>query len=610
MKIKLGIVLSSVIAFAQAKQFTFNVVSILGPGTTLGVKYGETVKPLTSSLFPLFTGTVEADDIKDYHYVTLGAGNNVVEEEIIKRTYSEKTSIINEVFNRTNKEVTVKNLPRPFKPMYRMGSDKFQPLPKNVIYNVYAKCNDTDYTDLVNSPFIGDEINKAVVNCTINIISPESKFQSDGNLHVIGFGSRKFKKLSYGLKFDKKFLGRKAVKLRAMAHDPSLLREPVSIELFKAVGVPVQEGAYARLFINNDIFGLYSIIDSFNDRWVGAYINGDEKAKVGFSYKLYSSPPDGPFANLRYLGDKAELYNGNGVYHLDEYEKKEVGDDYEAQFARLIQFVKLYDNWVKTYGNNNSQKAIDELKKFFNIEGLLRLLAIETLIMAIDNFWISLSNASLYYNPERDNYLFIPFDFDEVMFGSKGLKSIEKVGAMADCLHWADSASNSADLFFTKNLMSHPQIKERYDVILAIATREIFNTKVLSPYYHSLADLIDEDVEWTLETSQNLKISYDGLVDEHTIEKYKENLDYNKTNYNKAERMEATHLGFSEFIELRSDSCKAYTEKVDTSNNKNISEDVDIEENIVGSNLTSGATSTLQFSLLFVLVQALLLLLY
>jgi len=610
MKMKsFGLILSSLIALSQAKQFTFNVVSILGEGSSLGVKYGETVKPLTSDHFPLFTGNVEADDIKEYHYVALDATNKVIEEETIKRTYTDKTATLNEVYNRNNKEVNVPNLPRPFKGMYKMGSDKFQPLPKNVIYNVYAKCNDTDYTDLVNSPFIGDEINKAVVNCTINIISPESKFQSDGNLHVIGFGSRKFKKLSYGLKFDKKFLGRKAVKLRAMAHDPSLLREPVSIELFKAVGVPVQEGAYARLFINNDIFGLYSIIDSFNDRWVGAYINGDEKAKVGFSYKLYSSPPDGPFANLRYLGDKAELYNGNGVYHLDEYEKKEVGDDYEAQFARLIQFVKLYDNWVKTYGNNNSQKAIDELKKFFNIEGLLRLLAIETLIMAIDNFWISLSNASLYYNPERDNYLFIPFDFDEVMFGSKGLKSIEKVGAMADCLHWADSDINQAEQYFTKNIMSHPQVKERYDVILAIATRQLFDSKVLTPYINSLVELIDEDVEWNFNAANNLDTAYDGKVYPYTLEDFKANFNYDKTNYNKEERLNETLFGLSEYVDLRGDSCKIYTEKVDTSKNENISEDVNVEEHVGTASSQSGAISTKQLSFLIALVPLLLLLL-
>jgi len=35
-----------------AKKYNFNVVSILGQGSLLGVKYGDTVKPLTATHFP------------------------------------------------------------------------------------------------------------------------------------------------------------------------------------------------------------------------------------------------------------------------------------------------------------------------------------------------------------------------------------------------------------------------------------------------------------------------------------------------------------------------------------------------------------------------------
>jgi len=609
MKMKsFGLILSSLIALSQAKQFTFNVVSILGEGSSLGVKYGETVKPLTSDHFPLFTGNVEADDIKEYHYVALDATNKVIEEETIKRTYTDKTATLNEVYNRNNKEVNVPNLPRPFKGMYKMGSDKFQPLPKNVIYNVYAKCNETQYSQIVNTPFNTEE-GEQFANCTINIVSPDNVYSTDGSIHAIGFGSRLYKKLSFGLKFDKKILGRKGLKLRAMALDASLVREQVATELFKASGVPVQEGTYARLFLNNHIFGLYYMIDSFNDRWLGAYINGDEKAKVGISYKLNSATPSGPFAELKYLGEDPEPYT-SGNYHVDEYEKKEIAkEDYKAQYSRLIQFTKLFEDWVNTYGTDNSQKAIDELKKFFNIEGLLRLLAIETLIMAIDNFWLAMTNAALYYNPERDNYLLIPFDFDDSLYGSKENEQIELVGAMRDCLHWADSDINQAEQYFTKNIMSHPQVKERYDVILAIATRQLFDSKVLTPYINSLVELIDEDVEWNFNAANNLDTAYDGKVYPYTLEDFKANFNYDKTNYNKEERLNETLFGLSEYVDLRGDSCKIYTEKVDTSKNENISEDVNVEEHVGTASSQSGAISTKQLSFLIALVPLLLLLL-
>ncbi|OUM63746.1 hypothetical protein PIROE2DRAFT_20635 [Piromyces sp. E2] len=614
MKIKsFGIALSTLFAFATAKPHYFNVVSILGEGSKLGVKYGGVVQPLTPSPFPLFTGVIEADNISQYNYVSLGANNMVIEEETIQRTYSDENAKINEVYNRSNKKVTVNDLPQPFKPMFTMKSEKYQPFPKNVIYNIYAQCLEPDYTDLVNTPFIDGEINKSVVNCTITIISPNEKFQTDGSFHVIGYGSRLYKKLSFGMKFNKKFLGRKAIKLRGMPNDKSLIREPLIAELYKAVGVPVQEGTYARLFMNGETFGLYNMIDSFNDRWIGAYIHANEKAKIGVNYKLCSSHPEGPYADLKFLGDDPLLYD-KPIYVVDEYEKKDIQkEDKATQYTPIMQFTKSFDQWVTTYGNDQSQKAIDELKKFLNIESLLRLMAIETLVIALDNFWLALSNTALYYNPERNNYQFIPFDFDEAFYGSFGNELLPEDSSlvMKDCLTWAEQDVNTADHYFVDNLMNHPQIKERYDVILAVTSREIFDSKYLTPYIQSLADLIGEDVEWAFDMAANLGTTYNGRTRNYTLQDFLENLSYDKTNYNKEERLMTSEYGVSEFIDLRGDCCRAYTANVNTSDNKNISDDVELPK--IGSgnkkSESSDSPATKKLSLLFIFMQTLLLLL-
>ncbi|ORX42556.1 hypothetical protein BCR36DRAFT_337329 [Piromyces finnis] len=598
-----GIIISSVVTLVNAKSHFFNVISILGEGSSIGVKYNGIVKPLAVSTFPLFKGTIEADDIKEYKYVSLDSNNNVLEEETINRVYSDENSNINEVYNRSNKEVTITELSQPFKPMFKMGSKKFQPIPKNKIYNIYAKCLQEDYEYLTNNPFVDNLVNTMEVNCTINIISPDSAYQSDGSLHVIGYGSRQYKKLSFGMKFNKKFLGRKGIKLRGMPNDASLVREPLTTELYKAVGVPVQEGTYARLYINNDIYGLYNMVDSFNDRWVGAYVHGDAKSKIGFSYKFYSSTPNGPYASLRYFGESVPLYRDSGTYALDEYEKKDIKeDDSQAQWSPLIRFTKLFHDWVESYGNDNSEKAIDELEKFLNIESLLRLLVIETLIMALDNFWLALSNVALYYNPERNNYQFLPYDFDLGLIGSKDSVLIEKVGYLKDCITWAESKVSIVDHYFTSNIMKHPQIKKRYDVILAITTREIFHSKYLTPYIHSLTDLIMEDVEWNFETINHLSIAYSGKEKHFTLQDFLDNLDYDKTNYDKAARSNLPQLGLSEFIDLRGDYCRAYTSNVDISNNVNISDDVDVSSG--SSSLVKSSSLLLTFACLLFLFLA------
>jgi len=484
--------------------------------------------------------------------------------------------------------------------MFKMGSEKFKPFPKNEIFNIYAECEGGDYTSLVNNPFLEDHSsNQSNVNCTISIISPSSFYKGTGVMHILGYGSRRYKKLSWSLKFDTKFLGRKSVKLRAMANDPTLMREKLSIELFKAVSVPVQEGTYARLFINGDVFGLYSIIDSLSGKWISNYIHGDNKAKIGTSYNIISSPPKGPYADLKYLGDNYEAYSGNNVYEVDEYDEDAIKVDNEpAKWKHLIEFTKLYDNWVNNYSNDTSQKAIDELEKFLNIESVLRVLAVESLLVALDNFWLVMSNAALYYNPERKNYQILPYDFDEAMVGDKDDPLIDHDTYMSDCITWANK-EDVFDRYFVNNLLKHPIIKNRYDVILAKITRETFNPEQVSPYVHAVADLIREDIEWNFRVIDDLDFYPEGLVNHFTLQEFEGNIDSTPVDYDSSRNSDDAPFGIVQWSELRSNSCKEYTKSVDTSKSANISDDIDVttEDNKTSSGSIS--TITMTFSTIF-----------
>jgi len=493
----------------------------------------------------------------------------------------------------------VPRLPEPFKAMFKMGSENYKSFP-NEIFNVYAKCEEEDYYDISNHPFTGDYVrNDKSVNCTFNIISPTNTYSSGGTIHVIGYGSRMYKKLSFGIKFDKKFLGRKSIKMRAMASDPTFIRERLSTELFRAVGVPVQEGAYARLFINGDNYGLYFLIDNISSRWIKSYIHGDTKAKIGVSYQMVSSQPDGPYSDLKYKGE-----NLRSPYKLDEYDDEDFkpGDE-DSKWKYLIDFTRMYDQWVKTYGEDNSNKAIEELKKFLNIECTLRLMAIESLILALDNFWLVSSNTVIYYNPERKNYQFIPFDFDQALVGSKGVKTISE-NYMKDCVTWVNNDEAIYEHYFTNNLLKHPQIRERYEVILAKTIDETFNPDVISSYVHTFADFIREDVEWSFDLIDLLNTEYDGRINHFTLEEFEGNLDYTPISYNKTIREDDVEFGIIEWVEKRSNGCRMSTAHIDVSKNENISDNVNIEA-FVESDDTSGSVCifNLKTTILFALAQ-------
>jgi len=564
------LVLSFFITFSKATLHYFNVVSILGEGYTLGVKFNNNtdVKVLDVSTFPLFKGIISAEKIENYKYVALDKTGFVIDEENIERTYSSENSKINEVYNRENlKDIEIPDLPQPFKTMFPMGSNKFRPIPNNIIYNIYAKCDEDGYNYLTESPFLNEDRsrpNNNKVNCTINIISPENVYKRKGTIHLIGYGSRRFKKLTWGLKFDKKFLGRSAIKLRAMANDPTHIREKLATELYKSVGVPIQEGTYARLFINGDTYGLYHMIDSFSKKWLKGYVHGDTTAKVGISYKLYAHVPYYP--DLKYIGD--DYHDYARFYIPDEYEDEDVSlSDEPSLYKHVMEFIRLFDEWTKM-----PDQPIEELEKFFNIELTLRFMVIDTLILALDNFTLRLSNTALYYIPEREEYILLPYDFDKVLKGFSGDEVLDEETYLSDCHTWATQHEEIIDHYFIKTLLNHPEIKARYDVILSITSQEIFTKEKISEYVNAVADLIRQDMRWTHAKASSLTIPYNGIVNQYTIDQFEGNIGYEPVGYYEGVVNNDAPWGIIQWVEVRSDYCRRSTDTVDTSNNENISD--------------------------------------
>jgi len=483
--------------------------------------------------------------------------------------------------------------------MFPMGSEDLNAFPNNVIYNVYAKCDKNAYENVSGKPFSsGDpfgtgiaEQNNQFVNCTITIVSPDSFFESEGSIHLIGFGSRLYKKLTWAFKFDKKFLGRKAVKLRAMANDPTLVREKVTTELYKAAGIPVQEGTYARLFINDDTYGLYTIMDSLSKKWISSYIHRDTIEDIGFSYKLYAHIPTYP--NFKYMGDNYEDYTE--LYVPDEYEDDAVDPNNESShYTHIMRFIKLFDTWV-----NTPNQPIEELSKFFNIELTLRIMVIDTLVLALDNFWLRMSNVALYYNPEKDNYILLPYDFDKTLGGSRGDPMLNPASYISDCYTWANQHEEKIDHYFTNTLLKHPKIRARYDVILKKASTELFTKDVVGKYIDEVASLIRDDVQWNNDKSTSLVTAYKGYLNHYTFENFEGNLNYSPVGFKENVVVNDAEFGVKQWVELRSESCKAATVNVDASNNENISDNEEVDVyNGVNSLFTSHS-----FTLIFILSQ-------
>ncbi|OUM68973.1 hypothetical protein PIROE2DRAFT_57736 [Piromyces sp. E2] len=157
--------------------------------------------------------------------------------------------------------------------------------------------------------------------------------------------------------------------------------------------------------------------------------------------------------------------------------------------------------------------------------------------------------------------------------------SIDKEIALNDCITWATTKPDTDDEhYFTNNLMKHPQIKNRYDTILAKISRETFAVDKVKAFIHAVADLIREDIPWNTESSYDLVTGYtNGMVNHFTLEDFETNLDYGHVDFNSTINVNDAPYGLLEWVEKRGNSCRSYTAKVNLNDDKYISDDYEVE---------------------------------
>jgi hypothetical protein len=103
---------------------------------------------------------------------------------------------------------------------------------------------------------------------------------------------------------DQKFLGLKSFILRNNTQDPSGMRERLSMELFKRMGLAAEREAHARLYINNVYVGLFTIVESLDKTFLTKNFNENDGHL--YEYAFDNTNPT-PF-DFGYPGADAALY--------------------------------------------------------------------------------------------------------------------------------------------------------------------------------------------------------------------------------------------------------------------------------------------------------------
>jgi len=87
-----------------------------------------------------------------------------------------------------------------------------------------------------------------------------------------------------------KFLGLKSFVLRNNTQDPSEMHEWLSMLFFKRMGLPAPREAYARLFVNNQYVGLYTIVESVDKSFLTRTFGEDSGYLFDYDYPADAAP--------------------------------------------------------------------------------------------------------------------------------------------------------------------------------------------------------------------------------------------------------------------------------------------------------------------------------
>ncbi len=230
-----------------------------------------------------------------------------------------------------------------------------------------------------------------------------------GNSSLARAGTKKSFKVDFNqYVVDQRFLDLTAVNLNNTVLDPSMEREVSAYELFRELGVVASRANYARLYVNDEYWGLYANVENVDKRFLTRTFTSND----GNLYKQYGQ--FGP-ATLEYRGPSASDYD-TGTY---QKKTNELANDWSDLIA-LCQLLAT-----------NDLAALEvELPQIFDVSGYLRWLAVNTYLSHVDGYTGLANNYYLYRDPATDRFVYIPWDLD-ITFGAAGHGGTTTQGLLA-----------------------------------------------------------------------------------------------------------------------------------------------------------------------------------
>lgn len=215
-------------------------------------------------------------------------------------------------------------------------------------------------------------------------------------VRIKGESSYKFypgKKKSFKIKFNQYIKGQKVdeistINLNNGLKDPSMMREKIFLDILKKEGVPAPKCTYANLYINDENYGLYTLVENVNS----SFLKNNFGNKKGNMYK------GEPQAYYQYFGEDPLAYKDK---YISEISKEENIIDMD-----LVKLIRTINDT-----SNEEEKYVQQLDSVLNTDNLIKIFAITNILCNVDAHNMMFShNQYLYHNTKTNKFEWIPYD--------------------------------------------------------------------------------------------------------------------------------------------------------------------------------------------------------
>ena len=263
----------------------------------------------------------------------------------------------------------------------------------DVIENIYITIADADWQNIIDNA-LDKEYHSASVTYK-DVTVEDVAFRTKGNSTLSNVASYSASQAGYtrfSFKVDtneyvsgQKLLNMKKLNFNNNLNDPSYMRETISYDVMRNLGVPAPRTSFVKLYINDELHGLYTMVEAVNGDFLEQHFENSD----GDLYKPDNS--DGGLVGNDLVWIDAAFASYTAI-------EKKSNEDITENTA-LMTFLN---------GINNSNDA----SSLMDSDTMLRYLAASTAMSNLDSYQGSLAH-NYYLYEEGGQFSIIPWDFNE-----------------------------------------------------------------------------------------------------------------------------------------------------------------------------------------------------